>query len=210
MKPVTIQGKEFPSHVAAAKYYGVSYKAMEARLYKGWSIEQALDLEPPDSHKSYNLWLRRTGKNRRVCSRCRVEKPLSEFYEKPDTATGTHGSQCRECTKIGVREGKRRREYGLTPKAWQKLFESQGKCCAICGTKEIDHEWHTDHCHKTDRVRGILCKSCNLMLGNARDNLDILYAAIRYLKSHRMKVTIHELEGIAKNSDEYVDPEEIS
>lgn len=39
-----------------------------------------------------------------------------------------------------------------------------------------------DHCHKTKRVRGIICHHCNLVLGHARDSVEVLSAAIAYLK----------------------------
>jgi hypothetical protein len=38
-----------------------------------------------------------------------------------------------------------------------------------------------DHNHETGEVRGILCLKCNLVLGHARENTDILYKAIVYL-----------------------------
>jgi hypothetical protein len=39
-----------------------------------------------------------------------------------------------------------------------------------------------DHCHETNTVRGILCHSCNVGLGNFHDSIDLLEAAIAYLK----------------------------
>jgi hypothetical protein len=77
-------------------------------------------------------------------------------------------------------------EYGLTLQEWEQLFESQGRCCAICkgtepGTK---NGWHTDHCHSAKRVRAILCQHCNVMLGHAKDDIERLQAAILYLKKH--------------------------
>jgi hypothetical protein len=182
-KPAVVRNKRFPSQAAAARFYGITQKMLEARLKRGWTIEQALDLEPPEGHKRYNLWLRRTGKNERICSRCRVQKPLTEYYLKPDSATGTHGSQCRECVKLQVLESLRRRKYGLTPDQWNKLFKSQGSCCAICKTTDSeDRAWHTDHSHETGKTRGILCKNCNLTLGFAKDSTEILQSAVIYLK----------------------------
>ena len=42
-----------------------------------------------------------------------------------------------------------------------------------------------DHCHRTGRVRGILCRECNLLLGHARDDTNVLKAAIDYLDRRR-------------------------
>lgn len=41
--------------------------------------------------------------------------------------------------------------------------------------------FHIDHDHDTGVVRGLLCNLCNLLLGHARDQQDVLRAAIEYL-----------------------------
>lgn len=77
-------------------------------------------------------------------------------------------------------------KYGLTGDAWDDLFNKQGCVCALCGADAPGGHgsWHTDHCHETGAVRGILCHHCNLMLGNARDNVTTLSNAIEYLKKY--------------------------
>jgi hypothetical protein len=73
--------------------------------------------------------------------------------------------------------------YNLTMEAWEQMFEQQGRCCKICkGTETMRNAWHTDHCHVTGKVRGILCSRCNLMLGHAKDSVHILESAIAYLE----------------------------
>lgn len=68
-----------------------------------------------------------------------------------------------------------KRRYGITVEEYDSYFETP---CDIC--KE-DTE-HLDHCHATKKIRGGLCRKCNLMLGYARDNTDIMRAAIKYLE----------------------------
>ncbi len=82
-------------------------------------------------------------------------------------------------------EARRRlRRYNLTLEDYQELFKTQGSKCGICGTLQpTTKNWHLDHCHTTLKVRGILCHHCNLLLGNSRDSVEILEAAIRYLKN---------------------------
>lgn len=81
-------------------------------------------------------------------------------------------------------EKKRRlRRYNISELEYNQLFIKQGSSCAICGTQSpTTKSWHLDHCHKTNKVRGILCHHCNLMLGNAKDNIQTLENGILYLK----------------------------
>lgn len=76
------------------------------------------------------------------------------------------------------------RKYGITPEEAVAMFEAQGSVCKICksDTPGSSKNWHVDHCHSTGKVRGILCNHCNLMLGYAKDNQQILCAAIEYLQ----------------------------
>ena len=82
--------------------------------------------------------------------------------------------------------GRRRvlKKYGLTPETYEELLNSQGRRCAIClvSTPSGKKGWHVDHCHKTGKVRGILCNNCNVVLGHARDEIATLQLAVAYLE----------------------------
>jgi len=69
-------------------------------------------------------------------------------------------------------------KYGLTFEQYQEMLDKQKGLCAICRTASA---CAIDHCHQTDVVRGLLCTSCNSMLGHAKDDIKRLRAAIRYL-----------------------------
>jgi hypothetical protein len=74
--------------------------------------------------------------------------------------------------------------YGITLEQRDVMLLSQGSACAICATNDPGKKgWVVDHCHKTEKVRGVLCHPCNLMLGMAKDNSATLAAAINYLGS---------------------------
>ena len=77
-----------------------------------------------------------------------------------------------------------KREFGITLDDYNKMFEQQDGCCAICGThqSELPRALAVDHCHTTLINRGLLCMPCNLMIGHAKDNINILKSAINYLK----------------------------
>ena len=79
-----------------------------------------------------------------------------------------------------------RLNYGMTLEEWNKMFDGQGRRCAICRTDYSGYsckkrQWDTDHDHSTGKIRGILCHQCNLMLGASKDNPIILNSAISYL-----------------------------
>ena len=76
-----------------------------------------------------------------------------------------------------------KRNYGITLDQWNQMFEEQGRRCAICRSSTIapPRWWETDHCHKTNRVRGILCGKCNSILGFVDDNPATLINAAIYL-----------------------------
>lgn len=47
----------------------------------------------------------------------------------------------------------------MTLDDYHNMFKAQGESCAICNKK--DCKFNIDHCHKTGRVRGIICSRCN-------------------------------------------------
>lgn len=74
------------------------------------------------------------------------------------------------------------KKYGLTPEGKTGLCEKQNNKCKICLNNFLNsRDTHVDHDHTTGVIRGILCSSCNLLLGHAKDNKDILKSAIKYL-----------------------------
>lgn len=117
----------------------------------------------------------------KICSKCKTPKIPEAFYKNP--FTNIIGS-CKECRSLERRSPERRlymlqRLYGLSKDAWRKLVEKHHGVCAICKRSE---KLCVDHCHKTGKVRGLLCGKCNFALGQFQDSLITLSAAIEYLK----------------------------
>lgn len=78
-----------------------------------------------------------------------------------------------------------RRNYGLTPEAYDAMVEAQDNQCLICcasGEEVRNNRLVVDHCHATGMVRGLLCPKCNLLLGHADDTIERLERAIFYLR----------------------------
>jgi hypothetical protein len=133
------------------------------------------------------------------CSGCKETKPTTEFYKSKDRKDGLD-NYCKPCKKQFIaryrtekydaylrstRKSQRKMRYGITPEEYDAILASQGGVCAIC-KEELNEFKNTclDHDHESDRVRGILCSHCNRGLGQFRDNVEFLSAAINYLKNN--------------------------
>ena len=66
-----------------------------------------------------------------------------------------------------------------------EAFKNFGGICSICGISNPGNskDWDIDHCHATNKFRGIICHHCNCVLGYAKDSIKILEEAILYLKN---------------------------
>ncbi len=145
----------------------------------------------------------------KYCSSCKTDLPLSAFNQNRATKDGLQG-WCRKCSRhredlyretrreyrrklnrerYASEEGYRKHinryfkyTYGITFEEYEALATAQQNNCAICGEQpEEGSRLFVDHCHTTNRVRGLLCFHCNTALGHFRDNTDILKAALNYL-----------------------------
>lgn len=106
-----------------------------------------------------------------TCSRCGEMRPASEFFRRRDRARG-FSSECKRCHKGAIydieksRERRMRREYGITPAEYDVLHKLQVGRCALCGGESNGRgRLAVDHDHDTGQVRGLLCFTCNTMLG---------------------------------------------
>ena len=75
-----------------------------------------------------------------------------------------------------------RRKYNLTLGQLNEMKISQDNKCKIC-LVEFNGTWNcvVDHCHFTNKVRGLLCRRCNTGLGMLQDSPALLQKAIQYL-----------------------------
>ncbi|HDY66783.1 MAG TPA: hypothetical protein ENH85_03210 [Candidatus Scalindua sp.] len=77
-------------------------------------------------------------------------------------------------------------EYNINLKRYRELQSIQHNRCAICNTprgmQSSKGRLCVDHDKNTNKVRGLLCGSCNIALGGFQHSVDVLYSAIKYLK----------------------------
>jgi hypothetical protein len=128
----------------------------------------------------------------RECKTCKTTKLETEFWKSTSTYQSkngpihyTHNSLvCKECRALEKYIKKLARQYGLTLAQFDELVFYQENSCAICKTTfESRSTTFVDHCHKTNKVRGLLCSKCNFGIGLFKDDTEILSRAIEYLKA---------------------------
>lgn len=130
-------------------------------------------------------------------------QPFSAFCIAKKNKDGLN-SYCRSCVSklqkgykaadpeghvLKSRRGYLKYFYGITLDQYQEMLAKQNYCCAVC---EVHHSvfsksLHVDHCHKTGKIRELLCPQCNHVIGSGKENPSILRAAISYLEKHEKK-----------------------
>ena len=136
------------------------------------------------------------------CTKCGEVKQETDFYKtgrKTDKNPNNRHSVCKECTKARLKvsasqspERKRelhlRRYYGITPEEYDEMLEMQSGKCAVCKTDTAGGKHNVfcvDHDHVTGKVRELLCKDCNIVLGIINDSPEHLGRLMAYIIKHK-------------------------
>ena len=122
------------------------------------------------------------------CRSCRdPSKPRTpEFFHTANNYLGL-SSTCKECKNKTVRSKLLRSSFGVEDPDWyDKTLATQNGKCAICGTTNPGRKcrFMIDHDHATGKVRGLLCRLCNIGLGSFGDSMKSMSAAIEYVRKH--------------------------
>lgn len=122
--------------------------------------------------------------NEVLCLHCKQNKNILEF-ERYETC----GYRiCKICEKEKLLKHDLKK-LGCSVEEYQKLHLEQDGQCKICLTR-VGHvskngkeaRLAVDHCHKTGKIRGLLCGKCNMGLGLLEDKLE---QALDYLNKYR-------------------------
>ena len=137
------------------------------------------------------------------CPKCKKRKPLSSFYKSKSIKSGFR-CWCKLCSRkadkkyvknpiknrVTNRKSVLKIRFGLSLADYDYMLEKQNGVCAICGKLETKKSHYNDaivrlsvdHNHKTGKVRGLLCRRCNVVLGQTEENIEILLDMVKYLK----------------------------
>lgn len=77
------------------------------------------------------------------------------------------------------------KNFGISVEQYREMSARQNDVCAICKRPETmkNRSLAVDHCHKTGRIRGLLCGGCNVSLGRVNDDPALLQSMIDYLRA---------------------------
>jgi hypothetical protein len=143
---------------------------------------------------------------RYICPKCAREYSLKNYHtnKKPLTTKQKENKKISNLKwKYTIRDSGFtnqqvtviKNRYKLPEEELVNLVNKQDCKCAICG-KELNKNINSsgdksndlcvDHCHNTNKVRGLLCRDCNFGLGLFKDDVNNLINAIKYLKNETL------------------------
>jgi hypothetical protein len=125
------------------------------------------------------------------CKRCysrdktRLERKNPEILARRNASARKHYHKHVEYQREYRRQHHRLHRYGLSYEEFLALLEKQDHKCAICGVQmeQKERDANVDHDHVTKKVRGLLCRLCNVGVGHFRDDVELLLKAAAYLEN---------------------------
>jgi RNase P subunit RPR2 len=125
----------------------------------------------------------------KFCKGCDQTWPASCFDIRYERGNGNSlRARCKKCNAKAhdswreknpgaSRSRNLKSKYGISIDDYMKILDNQGGGCALCGSlnsKWATSSWlHLDHNHKTGEVRGLLCHTCNIIVGGIENTPEI-------------------------------------
>ena len=111
------------------------------------------------AHKSE--WKEKTSKYRNTNPE-KVRSCKAKWYRRLKDDPIRHAKFKRQCSNNRLV-----RKFGITIEQFNEMYKIQNGVCKLCGKKK---KLVIDHCHKTNVIRGLLCRACNGFLGMPGDD----------------------------------------
>lgn len=113
---------------------------------------------------------------------------IPEIREKEKIACNNY----KQRNPNNCKNGYLKRNYNITLDDYLNLLLNQNSVCKICKKEETSKnnkkgkikDLAVDHCHKSGKIRGLLCTRCNTTLGRVEDSIELLENMINYLKEN--------------------------
>lgn len=138
-------------------------------------------------------------KDYRLKHREKAKKYLKEYFKNPDNKLKKLENDRQRYQMNKEADIRRRRnatlksQFGITLDDYNIMLKTQNDVCAICFNSETDADKKSgkirslavDHCHKTNKIRGLLCRKCNTAIGLLKDDINIINNCVNYLTKGR-------------------------
>lgn len=147
----------------------------------------------------------------KLCICCQNEKPTDFFSRIKKVNGGTkRDGICNRCksNKFGfgnkwgdleldssisnelatkLTKGSKKLGNLITKEDYNLMYHLQDGKCKICSRHQskLKKSLSIDHCHKTGKIRGLLCHNCNAAIGLLKEDINAIESAIIYLKLSR-------------------------
>lgn len=151
----------------------------------------------------------------KTCRYCKSTLNLNSFHKKKSGEHGVT-ARCKPCMakwqkeyyseenkkkrlerqsspkyQLYIRQYRLKKYYNISLDDYDLMLKDQNNKCAIClgnpkGSPSNKY-FAVDHCHKTGKIRQLLCGTCNTILGSVNENIDILKSMISYIEKHNVE-----------------------
>jgi len=160
------------------KYYSTKEAKEKKKQYRKDNVEKIKAYDTSKSAKKYRtkhkVKIAEAKKIYRTANREKLNKISLKYWEQ---------------NPIVRRENHYRIRYNITIADYDTMFVKQKGKCKICKSKDTHRKdtknFCVDHCHKTGKVRGLLCHRCNSGIGKFLEKKKLLLAAIKYLEDSK-------------------------
>lgn len=122
-----------------------------------------------------------------------AHKDERRIYMKKYRETNKEALEAKDKVRRSSPNGRRQHKnvllknmYGIGIEYYEAMLELQSNRCAICRIHEDELRVAlcVDHNHITNKIRGLLCDTCNRGIGMLRDSPEICKAAASYLERY--------------------------
>jgi Recombination endonuclease VII len=119
-------------------------------------------------------------------TRAEISARYRERHPDKAKATQVASNEKRKGTRKEYRRYRTVKKYGITQTEYDAMLEAQNGACFICGSPHGDPRhsagiFHIDHCHRSGKVRSLLCAKCNLAVGHIENHPGGIVAIASYL-----------------------------
>lgn len=164
-------------------YWGKECKCSNCRLYK-----YEVDKKYREKNKD-RLKLKRQEKRQNSPEIVKEWKRRDYLKHRDAYIARSRKHQKTDKYKMIHKNTKLKMRYKLSVEQRDQMLKEQNGLCAICW---VNPAVYVDHDHSNGKVRALLCQGCNLGIGFLKDDLNIIFSAMEYLKFHTSNAPVNK------------------